>query len=102
MKVNTQSVHFTADQKLIEFIERKLTKLEQFFDRIQKADVTLKLENSGQIKDKVAEIRISLPGTIVVVKETARTFEASVDLAMEVLKRQLVRHKEKVRVEQRP
>lgn len=102
MKVNTQSVHFTADQKLIEFIERKLTKLEQFFDRIQKADVTLKLENSGQIKDKVAEIRISLPGTIVVVKETARTFEASVDLAMEVLKRQLVRHKEKVRVEHRP
>jgi putative sigma-54 modulation protein len=95
MRVNTQAIHFTADAKLLMFVNRKMSKLEQFFDRIIDANVALKLENSGQIKDKIAEIKLSLPGGMIVVKETSRTFEAAIDLAMSAVKRQLMRHKER-------
>ncbi|WP_363325461.1 HPF/RaiA family ribosome-associated protein, partial [Phaeodactylibacter sp.] len=47
MKVQTEAVSFKADQKLIDFIEQKLQKMEKYFDRIIEAKVTLKLENSG-------------------------------------------------------
>ncbi len=94
MKVHTQSVHFSADAKLISFIEKKLGKLDQFFDRIVSANVILKLENSGQIKDKIAEIKINIPGAILYAKETNKTFEASIDNAISSLKRQVVKYKE--------
>ena len=59
---------------------------------------TLKLENSGQIKDKVAEIRINIPGTVLYVKETNKSFEASIDNAISSLRRQVLKHKERVRM----
>ena len=97
MKVHTQSVHFSADQKLLAFIERKLSKLDLFFDRIVSAKVLLKLENSGQIRDKIAEVRLEIPGTILFVKETNKSFEASIDLAIDSLRRQLIKYKERLR-----
>lgn len=97
MKVYTESNHFTADQKLIDFIETKLSKLDTFFDRIIEARVNLKLENSGQIKDKIAEVRISVPGDVLVAKHTDRTFEAAIDKITDVLKRQLIKYKERMR-----
>ena len=95
MKVHTQSLHFSADQKLIDFIEKKLGKLTQLFDRIIDADVVLKLENSGQIKDKVAEVKITLPGSVLYAKESNKSFEASIDSATATLKRQLIKYKER-------
>jgi putative sigma-54 modulation protein len=95
MNVVTHAVHFDADQKLIEFIEKKLSKLPVFFDRIIGVDVFLKLENSGQVKDKIAEVKLSVPGATLVVKEIALTFEAAIDKALDTLKRQLIKHKEK-------
>lgn len=97
MKVYTEANHFAVDQKLQEFIERKLGKLDTFFDRIIDARVNLKLENSGQVKDKVAEVRISVPGDVLVAKETDKTFEAAIDKLTDVLKRQLIRYKERIR-----
>ncbi|MFZ4544795.1 MAG: ribosome hibernation-promoting factor, HPF/YfiA family [Saprospiraceae bacterium] len=95
MKVVTHAVHFNADQKLIDFIEAKLAKLQVFFDKIIDVNVFLKLENSGQVRDKIAEIKLNLPGAVMVVKEIALTFEAAIDEAIEILKRKLVKHKEK-------
>ena len=97
MQVHTQSVHFTADQKLLVFIEKKLDKLTQFFDRIVSADVILKLENTGQIKDKIVEVKVNLPGGVLYAKETSKTFEASIDAVVDVLRRQLIKHKERIR-----
>ena len=95
MKVHTQSLHFSADKNLILFIERKLGKLTHLFDRIIDADVILKLENSGQIKDKVAEVKIILPGSVLYVKESNKSFEASIDSATSSLKRQLIKYKKR-------
>lgn len=97
MKVHTEAVQFKADQKLIDFIEKRLTKMEQYFDRIIEARVILKLENSGQVKDKVAEISLSVPGDTIFAKDTNKSFEASIDQAANALKRQLMRYKEKVK-----
>jgi putative sigma-54 modulation protein len=97
MRVLTEAVQFKADRKLIDFIEKKMTKMEQYFDRIIDTRVTLKLENSGQIKDKIVEVRMSLPGEIIVAKDTNKTFEASVDSAAESLRRQLLKYKERMR-----
>ncbi|MFN5937943.1 MAG: HPF/RaiA family ribosome-associated protein, partial [Sphingobacteriales bacterium] len=62
MNVNIQTVHFDADAKLIEHVNRKIEKLENFHDRITKVDVYLKLDNIVHtIKDKIAEIRVRVP-----------------------------------------
>lgn len=97
MKVHTESVQFKADAKLIRFIEEKLAKFSQLFDRIIEANVVLKLENAGQVKDKIAEMRLNVPGDVLVAKATDKTFEASVDQAAAALRRQLIRYKDRMR-----
>lgn len=97
MRVHTEAVQFKADVKLIDFIEKKLGKMEQYFDHIIEAHVVLKLENAGQVKDKVAEVKLSVPGETIFVKETSKTFEASIDSAVDSLKRQLIKYKERLR-----
>ncbi|MFZ1496158.1 MAG: ribosome-associated translation inhibitor RaiA, partial [Saprospiraceae bacterium] len=89
-----QAVHFSADQKLLDFIEKKLNKLDHYFGKITDVNVTLKLENAGQIKDKIAEIRLGVPGGFVIVRETCKTFETAIDRAIPLLKRQLIKFKE--------
>lgn len=98
MKLQIQSLHFTADKKLIEFIGKKMTKLDQVYDRIIDSDVILSLENlNTQIKDKVVVIRTKIPGSTLIAKERAKVFEESVDLAIESLRRQLERYKSKIK-----
>jgi len=97
MRVYTESVQFKADSKLLDFIQRKLQKMEQLFDQIIEARVVLKLENTGQVKDKIAEVHLSVPGEMLLVSETSKTFEASIDSAVDILKRRLIKYKEKTR-----
>ena len=98
MKVEIQAVHFSADQKLKDFIQKKVEKLETYFDRIIESNVILSLEhNSAQIKDKVAVIKVSMPGTVLVAKEKSKVFEESVDLAVNSIRRQLKKYKSKLK-----
>ena len=97
MNRRIESVHFNADQKLVDFIEKKLDKLNQYFDRIIDCHVILKLENSGQVKDKIAEVKLSVPGDVLVAKATKKTFEAAMDESSGMLRRQLIRYKERSR-----
>lgn len=94
MKVYTEAVQFKADQKLIDFIQMKLEKMEKFFNRIIDARVVLRLENSGQVKDKVAEVKLSVPGEVLFAKSTSKKFESAVDEATEALRKQLLKYKE--------
>jgi len=96
MNVNIQTVHFDADTKLVSYIEKKLSKLSQFHERITKVDVYLKLDNIvHNIKDKVAEIRVLIPRYEFFVKQSSKSFEESFDLALESLITQIKRQKEK-------
>jgi putative sigma-54 modulation protein len=97
MTVNIQAVHFTADTKLVDYVNAKLQKLNTFHDRIVKVDVFLKLDNIvHNIKDKIAEIRVQVPRQEFFVKCSTKSFESSFDGALESLINQIKRKKEKL------
>lgn len=96
MNVNIQTVRFDADSKLINYINKKLDKLNTFHDRIINVSVFLKLDNVVHtIKDKIAEIRIHVPRHEFFVKATSKSFESSFDDAFDSIVNQLKRKKEK-------
>jgi len=96
MNVNIQTVHFEPDSKLINYVEKKITKLTQFHDRITNVDVYLKLDNIvHKIKDKVAEIKVMIPRHEFFVKQSSKSFEESFDIAMDAVINQIKRQKEK-------
>ncbi|MBN8835229.1 MAG: 30S ribosomal protein S30 [Niastella sp. SCN 39-18] len=96
MNLKIQTVHFDADSKLLEFIEKKVEKLNQFHDRITTVDVYLKLDNIVHtIKDKIAEIKVTIPRHEFFVKQSSKSFEESFDLAMDSLIIQIKRKKER-------
>lgn len=96
MNVNIQTVHFNADGKLIEYVKKKLDKLNLFSDRIIQVNVFLKLDNVVHaIKDKIAEIRVHIPRHNFFVKSTSKSFEESFDNAMDSLISQIKRNKER-------
>jgi putative sigma-54 modulation protein len=97
MNVNIQTVHFDADVKLLEHIQSKISKVSQFHDKITKVDIYLKLDNIvHQIKDKVAEIKVHLPGQDLFVKQSSKSFEESFDTALASVITQIKRRKEKL------
>lgn len=95
MKLQVHSIHFDADQKLIDFIQTKVDKLETFYDRLVDGEVFLRLNNEG-IENKTVEIKLKVPGSQLFAKEQARSFEAAADLATEALRVQLKKFKTKV------
>lgn len=96
MNVNIQTVHFDADGKLIEYINRKLQKLNLFSDRIIQVKVFLKLDNVVHaIKDKIAEIRVHVPRHNFFVKSTSKSFEESFDEALDSMVIQIKKNKER-------
>ncbi len=95
MKVNVKSVRFRADQKLEDFIERKLQKFFGFHEQILDADVVLKLDNNETRENKIAEIRLALKGEELFAKKQSKAFEESVDQAIDALKKQIDKYKEK-------
>ncbi len=94
MKLQIHSIHFDADQKLIDFIQKKLDKLETFYDRIVDGEVFLRLNNTG-VENKTVEIKLNVPGDQLFAKEEAKSFEEATDQATEALRRQLRKTKVK-------
>ncbi|TCK66813.1 putative sigma-54 modulation protein [Winogradskyella wandonensis] len=97
MDVNTQSINFVADIKLKNFIEKRLEKLNLFYDKIIQTDVYLKVENTSEKENKVFEAKLKVPGDTFVVKKQGKSFEEAADLAAASLERQLKKRKEKLR-----
>lgn len=95
MKVNLQSVNFHADQKLVNFIQKKLDKLESHFENVIYADVYLKVEKSSDKENKISEILLSIPGDEIICKKRGRRFEVGVDECVNSLERQLQKRKRK-------
>jgi putative sigma-54 modulation protein len=96
MKVKVSSLHFTADKKLIDFANEKVSKLEKFYDKIIDSNITFRVDNSEDKENKLAEIKVNIPGKELFAKKQSQSFEKSVDEAVEALRRQLKKHKEKL------
>lgn len=95
MKVNVQTPNFTAKDELLEFVQNRLSKLEQFYDKIVFADVFLKVQKTSEKENKIVEILLSIPGDEVMVKKEAKTFEEAIDEVVKTLERQLKKRKQK-------
>jgi len=97
MKVNVHAVNFNVDRKLIGYVQERLDKLEKYYDKVVFSDVFFKLDNTNVKVNKIAEIKINVPGDEFIVKKQCKTFEEAVELAADSMERLLVKRKQKVR-----
>ena len=74
MKITVHSIGLTPHEPLQEFLEKKLNKLDTFYDKIQACEVFLKVENSNSKENKTAEIILNIPGDDIVVKKNSGIF----------------------------
>lgn len=95
MNCTVHSIHFDADKKLLSFIEDKTGKLTQFHDKIIGTEVFLRIDKNNSNENKIAEIKVAVPGKGLFAKRQCRTFEEATDLAVDALKRQIKKYKSK-------
>ena len=95
MEINIQSIHFSAASSLLEFVEKKVSKLENMNQKVISADIYLRLDKSTENENKISEIKLNVPGHTFFAKEQCNSFEESIDTAVEGLKKQLQKAKEK-------
>ena len=96
MDIKVHAIHFTADEKLEEFVQARLSKLEQFFDNIVRTEVYLKVDKAETKENKIVEIKMGIPGKELFASKQADSFEVAVDETVEAIRRQVMKHKEKL------
>lgn len=97
MKLKVQSIHFDADRKLLAFVEEKIEKLTHFYEDIIDGEVFLRLDKSTEKENKIAEIKLNTPGKTMFASEQCRSFEEATDSAVDALRKQIAKYKEKLR-----
>ncbi len=97
MKVNVNAVNFTVDGKLVDFVQERIGKLEKYYDKVVSSDVYLKVEKTSDKENKIAEVKIQVPGDEFIVKKQCKTFEEAIEQSAESLERLLLKRKEKIK-----
>ena len=95
MNIKINSLRFSPTEELESFVEGKVQKLGLFYDDIIEAQVFLKLEKTQNPENKVAEIRLEIPGNELFAKKQSKSFEESTDSAVDAIKKQITRYKTK-------
>jgi putative sigma-54 modulation protein len=96
MDIRIQSIHFDATAKLEAFIEKKVSKLEHYFDGILLAEVILKVVKPETVQNKNASIKLKIKSGDLYAEKTEDTFEGAIDDCVEALSKQLAKFKDKV------
>ena len=94
MEIRIKSIHFDATEKLQEFINKKVEKLQKSYEDIQKVEVQLKVEKPAAALNKTTSLTVTAPGNTLFVEKTCDTFEEGVDLCLDAMKVQLTKFKE--------
>lgn len=95
MKIEIQSIHFSPDSSLLDFVNKKVKKLSQLDYSLINSDVFLKIDKPESPDNKIAEIRIHSSRGEYFAKKQCDTFEESVDLSIQALRKQLLKSKGK-------
>jgi putative sigma-54 modulation protein len=95
MNVNINSVHFKVNAKLEDFINAKINKLSSLYDGIIGSEVGLKLGNAETKDNKIVDVRLLLNGYDLIASKQAKTFEEAADDAIDAIRKQLIKRKEK-------
>ena len=93
MDIRIQSLKFDADQKLIDYIEKKLEKLPRYYDEISKVEVVMSL--LPDYENKNVKVKVDIPGNEIVVERHSQKFENALVDCIDVLKDLLVKAKQK-------
>ena len=97
MNIEFQAINYVADQELIDFAQKRVEKLAHFFDHIISTQLFTKVEKNDNMMNKFVEIKLVVPGDNMIIKKTAKSFEAAISVAVEAAKIVLKKHKEKIR-----
>ena len=95
MKVKIHAIKFDAGKDLHKFVQERVDKLDLFFDKIVASEVFLRIDGTNKDKDKIAEIKMTIPGKELFAKKHGNSFEEATDLAVDALRRQLKKQKQK-------
>jgi putative sigma-54 modulation protein len=96
MKINIQSIHFSPSQSLNGYVTEKVKKLSHLYDRIESAEVSLKLDKSSTIENNVCEIKVGVPGNDLFASRQCKTFEQAATETVEALSHQIEKMKTKM------
>lgn len=97
MDVRIQSIHFDASEQLQAFTQKKVSKLEKYYEEIQKVEVSFKVIKPETAENKEASIKVLVPNGELFASKVCDTFEEAIDLNVEALEKQLAKYKEKQR-----
>ena len=97
MNIRIQAIHFDATDQLEAFIQKKVSKLEKYYEDIKKVEVSLKVVKPETAENKEAGVKVLVPNGELYANKVCDTFEEAVDLCLEALEKQLVKYKEKQR-----
>lgn len=97
MEVRIQSIHFDATEQLQTFVQKKVSKLEKYYEEIKKVEVSLRVVKPETAENKEAGIKVMVPNGEFYANKVKDTFEESIDECIEALSKQLLKYKEKQR-----
>ena len=97
MNIQIHSVRFDADKKLIDFVNQKLDKLKLYSEDIVNAEVYLRLDNDQERENKISEIKLEYPKGPLFARKQSKSFEEATDQAIDALKKQITKHKDKMK-----
>lgn len=97
MEIRIQAIHFDASEKLQAFIQKKVSKLEKYYEYIKDVEVSLKVVKPETAENKEVGIRVYVPNADFYANKVKDTFEEGIDEAVEALEKQLMKYKEKQR-----
>ena len=92
-EIKIKSLKFDADQKLLDYVEKKVKKLERFNDGIVNVDVNLTLLQEPDNKN--VKLHVHVPGDEMIIERNARSFEEAITESVDAMKEKLTRAKEK-------
>ncbi len=96
MDIQVHATNFNADQKLIDFVNNKVKKLETYFDNIIASEVYLRVDKNLENENKIAEVKLLMPGKELFAKKQCKTFEEATDLVVEAMRKQVTKQKAKL------
>lgn len=95
MDVNIKAIKFDATEKLQDFIQKKVSKLDKYCNDIKKVEVSLKVVKPETALNKQASVTVVLPGAELFAEKTCDTFEEAVTESLAAIEKQLGKYKEK-------
>lgn len=96
MKTRIRSLHFDADQKLLDYINEKVDQLYKADNQIQSVNVVLRIDKNSKNKNKTVVMEAQLTGRRLYAEDIAESFEQATGLAVDELKKQVIKYKEKL------